>query len=71
MTKGAQGSCPDWYMTIVAAKYLGISPEELETSDGPSHWRLRALVARAAEIEAEKSVGNYNEWRKNNRLPPI
>lgn len=71
MTKGTQGSCPDWYLTIVAAKYLGINPELLETENGPSHWRIRALVARSAEIEAEASVNKYNEWRKNNRLMPI
>ena len=71
MTKGQQGACPDWYLTIVAAKYLGIHPESLETENGPSHWRLRALVARSAEIEAETSVDNYNKWRKANNLNPV
>lgn len=71
MTKGHQGACPDWYLTIVAAKYLGVHPESLETADGPSHWRLRALVARSAEAEAEASVDKYNKWRASNHLQPI
>jgi hypothetical protein len=46
------GAAPDWYKDWVAAKQLGITPWELETA--PQVWIERALVAGAAENEAEK-----------------
>lgn len=71
MTKGQQGECPDWYLTIVAATYLGIDPESLHTPNGPSPWRARALIARSAEIEAQAATEKYNDWRKAHNLRQV
>ncbi len=48
------GFCPDWYLVIQAAKYLGVAPwEMLEQS---VWWRDRAFIAMTAEIQAKQIV---------------
>jgi len=51
---GQMGFCPDWYLVIQAAKYLGVAPwEMLEQS---VWWRDRAFIAMTAEIQAKQIV---------------
>ena len=47
------GSCPDWYVLIRAAKYLGVAPWVLQTQ--PAAWMDWALMAESAENEAERA----------------
>lgn len=42
---------PLWYTLIVAARYLGVPPWELE--DQPMVWLNRALTAQSLEAEAD------------------
>jgi len=44
--------CPDWYPIIQAAKYLNVSPWEL--LDRSVWWRDKALIAMAAESQAQE-----------------
>lgn len=46
------GEMPDWYPLIVAARYLGVPPWELARV--PRFWEEVALIARAAEADAEE-----------------
>jgi len=48
------GSIPDWYLTIRAAKYLGVPPWDL--MDKSRIWMMWALHAEAAEARAEKAL---------------
>jgi hypothetical protein len=45
------GKCPDWYIDMQAAKYMGVDPERLLKM--PAWWRNKALVAMTAEAKAQ------------------
>lgn len=47
-------TCPDWYMVIQAAKYLGVAPWEL--MEQSVYWRDKAAIAMTAEHNARKSL---------------
>ena len=56
---------PDWYPLVRAAKYLGVAPWEL--AERPSWWQEVALVAEAAEAEAQEVVSNpdkFGQWQR-------
>lgn len=46
------GHAPAWYITLRAAKYLGVPPWDL--LDRPVWWQEIALAAESAETAAEK-----------------
>lgn len=58
--EGKVGECPDWYVLIQAAKYLGVPPWEL--MEQSIWWRDKALIAMSAEAQAQ-------EWR--NKHPNV
>ena len=43
---------PDWYLTVQAAKWLGVTPWEL--MEQPLYWTHWGLAGRSAENRAEK-----------------
>jgi hypothetical protein len=45
------GSCPDWYLLLRAARYLGVAPWDL--SERPQAWMEWALESENAELSAE------------------
>jgi len=49
-------TCPDWYLTIQAAKYLECRPWEL--LEQSIYWKEKALKAMEAEAGANKELGN-------------
>lgn len=49
------GSAPAWYITLKAAKYLGVPPWDL--LERPVWWQEVALAAEAAEHAAETHRG--------------
>lgn len=51
--------CPDWYVHIQTAKYLGVDPERLLRMS--VFWRDKALIAMTAENEAQQAI---NEQRR-------
>lgn len=51
----AEGTMPDWYPVISAARYLGVPPWELV--EQPSEWMDWALAAQSAESEARGAGG--------------
>jgi hypothetical protein len=44
--------CPDWYVVIAVAKYLGVAPWQL--MEESVWWQDKAMVAMAAEAQAQK-----------------
>lgn len=46
------GECPTWYRLLVAAKYLGVPPWELQAA--PWRYVLQAEAAMSAEAAARK-----------------
>lgn len=46
------GSVPPWYPIVAAARYLGVSPWELENAS--LLWMHRAIAAQNAEAHAEE-----------------
>lgn len=55
MTGGELGGpLPDWYVLIRAARYLGVTPWELDAQ--PTIWREWALAAEGAEDEAREAA---------------
>lgn len=48
------GQPPVWYLTIRAARYLGVPPWDLE--EMPLVWQYRALVAQSIEAEVEAEL---------------
>lgn len=51
-TKGLVGDVPPWWVTVKAARYLGVPPWELEQQ--PVAWTLVALAAESAEATAQE-----------------
>jgi hypothetical protein len=47
------GEAPDWYLTLRAAKYLGVAPWDL--AERPVWWQEIALAAEKAETAAANS----------------
>jgi hypothetical protein len=47
------GEAPAWYLTLRAAKYLGVAPWDL--AERPVWWQEIALVAEKAETAAANS----------------
>lgn len=45
---------PDWYPTIVAAKYLGVAPWDLLNQS--VWWQQKALIANSAERYARAEL---------------
>lgn len=45
------GTCPSWYRTIQAARYLGVAPWDL--AGQPLAWVRMAEEAQAADAHAE------------------
>jgi hypothetical protein len=43
---------PDWYVTVQAAKWLGVAPWDLMKQ--PLYWTHWGLAGRSAENKAEK-----------------
>lgn len=70
MTRGGQGHMPDWYILLRAADRLGTSVLELEKPEN-QHWVFRALVAQAAENEAQEAMDKHNQWRREQGLKPM
>jgi hypothetical protein len=52
------GKCPDWYITITAAKYLGVAPWDLIKQ--PYHWTDWAIESQQAEAKAEQDRQKRN-----------
>lgn len=52
LTDGAQGSLPDWYPVLRAARYLGVSPWLL--IEQPYAWTSWALTSEYVEDEVRK-----------------
>ena len=56
------GSCPDWYVLVRAARYLGVPPWIL--MDQSKIWLEWALAAETAELGAQaSSKGSTGEGR--------
>jgi hypothetical protein len=53
-TEGKMGHCPDWYLVMAVAKYLGVAPWEMLAA--PMWWQDKALVAMTAENEAQEII---------------
>ncbi len=51
--------CPDWYRIGQAAKYWGVPPWEMIKQG--VWWEDKALIAMAAEAEAQKSLENHGK----------
>lgn len=51
--------CPEWYPLLQAAKYLGCKPWEL--LDQAAWWKDKALIALAAENEAQEQIAERNK----------
>ena len=56
------GDVPDWYITVRAAKYLGVAPWEL--LDRPVIWTSWALEASNAEDSARKQKEQRESRKK-------
>lgn len=65
MSRGRDGVCPEWYLLIRAAKFLGVNPWEL--SEQPIGWMQMALEAESAERWAERERAARNKWRDPKR----
>lgn len=50
---------PDWYTLMRAAKYLGVSPWDLD--EQPVYWMERALAAEEAESEVQHELQRQAE----------
>jgi hypothetical protein len=50
---------PDWYPTVRAARYLGVSPWDL--MDQPMAWQQWALMAEAADNEAQEALSKQGK----------
>ena len=61
---GQMGSCPEWYVTVQAAKYLGVAPWELLRQ--PMYWTEWAIHAHQAEAHAQKAQ-QEREQRKSRK----
>jgi hypothetical protein len=61
---GRRGECPDWYELISAAKYLGVSPWDLDAQ--PIKWRERALIAQGAENWARRELEEREKHKRKN-----
>jgi len=46
------GECPDWYLIVRAAQYLGVAPWDLMKQS--IFWRCKAIIAMEAEESARK-----------------
>jgi hypothetical protein len=49
---GQMGECPDWWVTIQAARYLGVAPWDLMNQS--IYWTDKARTAITAEAGAAK-----------------
>jgi hypothetical protein len=45
---------PDWYVTIKAARLLGVYPEDLADKPNAALWSWRAIAAEQAEGRAAR-----------------
>lgn len=59
------GYCPDWYVTMRAARYIGCNPWEL--IDQPRCWTEWALAAETAETEAKQRAEKRAASRSRRR----
>lgn len=53
------GDCPEWYVVIRAAKYLGVAPWELYAQ--PRVWMDWALDAISAESKADETRSKHRK----------
>lgn len=51
--------CPDWYVTIQAAKYLGCEPWKL--MEQSIYWQDKALKSMTAEHEARSILEQHQK----------
>jgi hypothetical protein len=63
LTDGEMGDMPEWYITIQAAKYLGVPPWDL--ADRPMAWQEWAVAARNAEAAAEADNRKQRAKKQN------
>lgn len=54
LAPGGLARPPSWYLTMRAARYLGVAPWEL--MDAPAFWRHAALQAERAENMSAKQA---------------
>jgi hypothetical protein len=58
------GDLPDWYITIRAARALGVAPWDL--AERPAIWQEWGLAAESAEAKAENELRSHQERRAGN-----
>lgn len=51
------GECPEWYLPLRAARYLGVPPWDL--ADQAAVWFYRALTAEWAENRAAEDAEKH------------
>lgn len=56
------GYVPEWYTLIVAAKYLGVAPWDLNNQH--PIWQTWAMWAKAAEQNAHKQLNKPKKGKK-------
>jgi hypothetical protein len=54
--KGKMGACPDWYVYMQAAKYLGVPVPDIDNV--PLWWVEKALIAMTAEHQAQEILAS-------------